>query len=95
MPLGVEEVGRLQVRGEVLVPDVDAGDLGAAYERGALAVDAQLGADLVELALEGAGEVGDLEVDPRMDGVEAPGTGRGYRHGAHWFRGSFHCVVYY
>ena len=31
--LGVEEVGRLQVAGEVLVVDLDARDLGAALER--------------------------------------------------------------
>src|SRR2546426_10134096 len=63
--------------GEVLVLDVDAGDLRRARERRTLAVDGQLGSDLVELALEPPGEVGNLEVDPRMNGVEVPGTGRG------------------
>src|SRR5438046_1059609 len=63
--------------GEVLVLDVDAGDLRRARERRTLAVDGQLGSDLVELALERPGEVGNLEVDPRMNGVEVPGTGRG------------------
>src|SRR5204862_3263577 len=40
-------------------------------------LDGQLGPDLVELPLERPGEVGNLEVDPRMDRVEVPGTGRG------------------
>src|SRR5437773_5546920 len=62
---------------EVLVFDVDARDVRRALERRALAVDGQLGSDLVELPLERPGEVGDLEVDPRMNGVEVPGTGRG------------------
>src|SRR5207248_3318355 len=86
MPLGVEEVGRLQMGGEVLVPDVDAGDLRRALERRALGVDGQLRSDLVELALERPCEVGNLEVDPRMNGVEAPGTGRGNGQNRHAHR---------
>src|SRR5712691_3218080 len=60
---------------EVLVFDVDARDLRRAFERRALAIDGQLGFDLVELPLERPGEVGNLEVDPRVNGVEVPGTG--------------------
>src|SRR5207253_9685987 len=75
--LGVEEVGRLEMGREVFVLDVHARDLGHALERRALGVDGQLGSDLVELPLELPGEVADLEVDPRMNGVEVPGTGRG------------------
>src|SRR5439155_4710860 len=91
VPLGVEEVGRLQVGGEVLVPDIDARDPGAALERGALALDRELGSDLVELALEPPGQVGNLEVDPRVNGVEAPGSGRGdgQNRRTHRFRCSF------
>src|SRR5213079_1077824 len=73
VPLGVEEVGRLEVRGEALVPDVHARNLCVARKRAAVAVDGQLAADVVELALERPGEIGDLEVDARMNGVEAPG----------------------
>src|SRR5207253_1063314 len=77
VPLGVEEVGRLEMGREVLVPHVHARNLRGALERRALAFDGQLGSDLVELPLERPGEVGNLEVDPRMNGVEVPGTGRG------------------
>src|SRR5437660_169014 len=63
--------------GEVLVLDVDARDLGRAGERRALGVDGQLGSDLVELPLEPPREVGHLEVDARVNGIEVPGTGRG------------------
>src|SRR5207247_439965 len=85
VPLGVEEVGRLQMGREVLVLDVNARDLGRADEKRALGVDGQLGADLVELPLEPPGEVGNLEVDPRMNGVEVPGTcrGNGRNRGGH------------
>src|SRR5712691_3272705 len=62
---------------EVLVFDVDARDLRRADEQRALAFDGQLGSDLVELPLERPGEVGNLEVDARVNGVEVPGTGRG------------------
>src|SRR5439155_169576 len=77
VPLGVEKVRRLQMGREVLVPHVDARDLRRALERRALAVDGQLRPDLVELPLEPPRKVGNLEVDPRMNRVEAPGTGRG------------------
>src|SRR5439155_820491 len=73
--LGVEEVGRLQMGREVVVFDVDARDLRRTFERRALAFDGQLGSDLVEFPLEPAGEVGNLEVDSRVNGVEVPGTG--------------------
>ena len=42
MALGVEEVGRLEVGGEVFVLHVDARDLGDACERRAVAVDGEL-----------------------------------------------------
>src|SRR5207248_2820532 len=77
VPLCVEEVRRLEMGREVLVPHVDARDLRGPLERRALGVDGQLRPDLVEFALEGPGEVGNLEVDPRMNGVEVPGTRRG------------------
>src|SRR5439155_14453257 len=56
---------------------VHARDLRRALQRRTLAVDAQLGSDLVELPLERPGEVANREVDPRMNGVEVPDTGRG------------------
>src|SRR6266545_8256367 len=59
------------------VLDVHTCDLRRALERRALGFDGQLGSDLVELPLEPPGEVGNLEVDPRMHGVEVPRTGRG------------------
>src|SRR2546421_1443593 len=94
--LGVEEVGPLQVGGEVLLVDIDARDLRPALERCLLTVDRELGSDLVEVALERPGEVGDLEVDPRMDRIKVPGSGRGYRQSAvHGVCCSFRCVVYY
>src|SRR5438034_7234731 len=62
---------------QVLVLDGYARDLRRALERRALGFDGQLGANLVELPLERPGEVANLEVDPRMNGVEVPGTGRG------------------
>src|SRR5204863_5385498 len=77
VPLGVEEVRRLEMRRQVLVLDVHAGDLGRPLERGALVLDGQPGADLVELALEGAGQVRNLEADARVNGVETPSAGRG------------------
>ena len=52
--LGVEEVRRLQVRGEVLVLDVDARDLGRALSVAPLVADVERRLDLAELALEGA-----------------------------------------
>ena len=58
MTLGVEEVGRLQMRCEVLVLDVDAVDLGPALEGRLGLVDDELRLDLPELALERADEVG-------------------------------------
>src|SRR3954447_3267404 len=42
-----------------------------------LGFDGQLGSDLVELPFERPGEVANLEVDPRMNGIEVPGAGRG------------------
>src|SRR6266704_3602359 len=77
MPLGVEEVGRLEMSREVLVLDVHTRDLRRALERRSLGFDGQLGSDLVELPLERPGEVPNLEVDPRMHRVEVPRTGRG------------------
>src|SRR5439155_5370591 len=62
--LGVEEVGRLQMGREVLVPYVHARDLRRALERRTPGLDGQLGSDLVELPLERPGEVANLEVDP-------------------------------
>src|SRR5205814_3631225 len=75
--LDVEEVGRLEMGRQVFVLDVHARNLGHTLERRALGVDGQLGSDLVELPLELPGEVADLEVDPRINGGEVPGTGRG------------------
>ena len=46
--LGVEEVGRLQVAGEVLVLDVDARDLGRALEADGVVTDHEGGVDLAE-----------------------------------------------
>ena len=74
IPLGVEEVRGLEVRGEVFVLDVDASDLRAALERGVGAVDDEPGRGLAELTLERTHEVGDLEADRRVDGTELPGT---------------------
>src|SRR5206468_5728584 len=74
VPLGVEEVGRLEVGGEVLVPHVDARDPRRARERRALGVDGQLGPDLVELPLERPGEV----ANPRNRHANARGRGSRY-----------------
>src|SRR6266487_4361187 len=94
--LGVEEIGRLEMSGEVLLVDIDARDVRRAFERGALAVDGQFCRDLVEVALERPGEVGNLEVDPRVNGIQVPGTGRGNSQSAvHGVFCSFRCVVYY
>src|SRR2546421_2521049 len=91
VPLGVEEVGRLQMGREVLVPHVHTRDLRRALERRALSFDGQLGSDLVELPLERPGEVANLEVDSRMNGVEIPGTcgGNGQNWRAHRFPAPF------
>src|SRR6187551_1473944 len=74
--LRVEEVGRLQMGGEVLVLDVDARDLRAALDAGTGVGDAQLGLHVAELAAESAGEVVDLEADGRMHRIEIPRPGR-------------------
>ena len=74
--LGVEEVGRLQVRGEVLVLHVHACDLRAALDTGAGVSGVELNLHVAELTAECAGEVVDLEADSRMDWIEVPGTRR-------------------
>ena len=95
--LDVEELGRLEMGGEVLVLHVHARDLCGALERRAIGVDGEVGPDLVESALERSGEVGNLEVHRRVNGIEAPGTGRGYCQSCctHELFCSFRCVVYY
>src|SRR5204863_6138651 len=74
------------------VPDVHARDLRRALERRAVGFDGQRGSDLVKLSLERPGEVANLEVDPRMNRVEVPGTrrGSGENRRVHWFCSSFH-----
>ena len=59
---------------QVLVLDVDAGDLGRAGQVFAVAVR-QGGLDVPELSAEGSDQVADLEADRRMDGIEGPGAG--------------------
>ena len=70
--LDVEELGRLEVRREVLVLDVDARDLGRPGQPRV----GEGGVDLAELAAERAAHVGDLEADRGMNRVEVPGAGR-------------------
>src|SRR5205807_1545534 len=70
-----EEVGRLQVRREVLLLDVHAGDLGRASEDGSLP-RLEPGAHLMEFAPEVTGEVPDLESDRGMNRVQGPGPDR-------------------
>ena len=74
--LGVEEVGRLQVRGEVLVLHVHACDLRAALDTGAGVSGVELNLHVAELTAECAGEVVDLEADSRMDWIEVPSARR-------------------
>src|SRR4030095_6764703 len=95
MSFGVEEVRRLEVRAQVLVLDVDARDLRAALEPRPVAVHDQLRPDVVELALERAGHVGDLEVDRGVDGIERPGAGECLCRGGAHFVYVPHSVVYY
>ena len=78
-PLGVEEVGRLEVAGEVLVLDVHARDLGRALEADRVLADDEGGVDLAEAALERPAEVLDLEADSGVHRVELPGAGRSDR----------------
>src|SRR5262249_26858748 len=73
VPLGIEEVGRLEVGLQVLVLDLDARDLRLAGElavlEGRLAVR--------QLAGEGGdAEVLDGEADARVDGIGLPRAGR-------------------
>jgi hypothetical protein len=90
----VEELGRQQMRGQVLVLDVDARDVRAALEAGALALHGQLSGDVPELALERAGEVGDLELDRRVHGIELPGAGEGRSCGcAHFVCPPLSCTI--
>ena len=63
--------------GKVLVLDVDARDLCRALEADGVVADDECRVDLAEGALERAAEVGDLEADGRVNGVESPSTGRG------------------
>ena len=75
-PLGVEEVGRLEVADELRLVEADARDLGAALE---LAVD-QLRVELLEVAADRArAAVVDREADGRVNRIEAPGAGRNAR----------------
>src|SRR5205085_7575003 len=70
--LDVEELGRGEVRREVLVLDVDARHLCRAGH--AAVGDRRL--DLAELTAERAAHVRDLEPDRGMHRVELPGAGR-------------------
>src|SRR5207248_5703485 len=74
-PLRVEEVGRLEVAGQVLVGDGHARDACGAAQRGLLAAD-EGGVVVGEAAAEARDAGMDhLEGDGRMGGIGDPGTG--------------------
>jgi len=76
VPLGVEEIRRLQVGGQVLVLHVHARYLRRAGDDRGLSAGIEPRSDLAELPAEGTGEVVDLEADRGMDRVERPGPHR-------------------
>jgi len=69
--LGVEEVRSLQVRGEVLVLDLNGGDLRGAVQHAV----GDGGVEVAERSVEGARHVVDGEPDARMDLVDLPCAG--------------------
>src|SRR5579859_168195 len=76
-PLGVKEVRREEVRGQVLVQHVDAVRAGLADEGcGSVLGDVELGLERRERAAEDPARVADLEADVGVDRILAPGTGR-------------------
>src|SRR4051794_3287773 len=82
--LGVEEVGTLEVSLEVLVLDLDRGDLRGARQD----TIADLRVEVVERAGKGAGHVVDGKADVRVDLVDGPGAcGYGLRFGG------AHCLI--
>ena len=76
--LGVEELRALEVAVEVLVLAGDARDPGRALDR----YRAVLLADEADVVVAEAAAIGrdavvlDVKLDPRVDGVDAPGAGR-------------------
>jgi hypothetical protein len=85
------------VRREILVLDVNAGDLGGALEPGALAVGGECRFHVLETALERSGHVVDLEADRRVNGIQLPGSDRrcSHRLGLGHVLAPSVCVVYY